>query len=147
EILTYSTGFSIEPYEIVNLIEEFGGIFPIKYPDVMNEGMEILQIETRNPHFHEDKGQEHLKEMLRDSLYCIYNSKLCSPAIKQQILKDLKTSRIISGKKQPQSLKTIQPIKDLDIAEFTRNVMERCSTFGYHGTNLSRQMETLTAAR
>jgi len=144
ELLTYSSGFSIEPYELVNIIEEFGGVFPSNYPEIINEGVDILQIETRNPHFHEDKGEQHLKEMLRDSLFCIFSSKLCTQSIKQQILKDLKAGGILTGRKQPHQLNLIQPFKEVNIAEFARIVKERCSTLGMYGSNLSRQMETVT---
>lgn len=144
ELLTYSSGYSIEPYEIVNIIEQFGGVFPTEYPEIIDKGIDILQIETRNPHFHEDKGEQHLKEMLRDSLFCIFSSKLCTPAIKQQILRDLKASGILTGRKQPQQLNLIQPFKEVNIAEFARILKERCSTLGLYGSNLSRQMETLT---
>jgi len=144
ELLTYSSGFSIEPYEMVNIIEEFGGVFPSRYPEIIYEGIDVLQIETRNPHFHEDKGEQHLKEMLRDSLLCILSSKLCTPTIKQRIVKDLQANGIPTGRKQPQQPNIIQPFKEVNIEEFARIVKERCSTLGYYGSNLNRHMETLT---
>lgn len=143
ELLTYSSGFSIEPYEIINVLEEFSGVFPSNYPEIIDKGIDILQIETRNPHFHEDKGEEHLKEMLRDALSCIYCSRLCTPSIKQQIIKDLHTYGILTGRKQPRPLNIIRPFKDIDIVEFAKIVKERCTTLEYHGSNLSRLMETL----
>lgn len=144
ELLTYSSGYSIEPYEIANVIEQFGGVFPTQYEEIIDEGIDILQIETRNPHFHEDKGEEHLKEMLRDSLACILSSKICTPAIKQQILKDLKTNGIVKGK-YPQLPTTIRPFGEVDIIEFAKLVKERCSTLAYYGSNLNRQIETLVS--
>lgn len=33
------------------------------YPEVMEGGVEVFQIETLNPHFHENKGDEHAEEM------------------------------------------------------------------------------------
>ena len=144
ELLTYSSGFSIEPYEIVNIIEEFGGVFPSKYPEIIDKGIDILQVETRNPHFHEDKGAQHLKEMLRDSLFCIFSSNLCIPNIRQQILKDLKTNGILTGRKQPKQLNVIKPFKEVNIAEFSNIVGKRSSTLGFYGSGLNRQMQTLT---
>src|ERR671914_950688 len=35
ELLTYSSGYAIEPYEIVNVLEEFGGIIPTVNQDAM----------------------------------------------------------------------------------------------------------------
>lgn len=146
ELLTYSSRFSIEPYELVNIIEEFGGVVPSKYPEIVYQGVDVLQVETRNPHFHEDKGEEHLKEMLKDSLFCILSSKLCIPPIRQQILKDLQANGILTGRKKPQPLNLIQPFKDLEITEFARIVKEHCSTFSSYGSNLGRQMEAFTSA-
>ena len=40
ELLTYSSGFSVEPYEIVNILEEFGGILPTENYDAMDKGVE-----------------------------------------------------------------------------------------------------------
>jgi mannosyl-3-phosphoglycerate synthase len=142
ELLTYSSGYSIEPYELVNVIEEFGGVLPSRYPEVAYEGVDILQIETRNPHFHEDKGDEHLKEMLRDSLLSILSSRLCTAAIKGQILKDLRANGA-RGRKYLKPLNLIQPFRDVNISEFERIVREKCSTLGYYGTNLNRQMQAV----
>src|SRR5262249_229833 len=71
ESLTYSSGFSVEPYEIINILEEFGGIIPTEHQDAMDKGIEIMQIETRNPHFHEEKGDAHLRQMLLEAVGCI----------------------------------------------------------------------------
>src|SRR5436309_998343 len=56
ELLTYSPGFSVETYEIVDILEEFGGIVPTENQEAMDKGVEVMQVETRNPHFHEEKG-------------------------------------------------------------------------------------------
>lgn len=143
ELLTYSSGYSLESYEIINIMEQFGGVLPSQYPEIIDKGIDILQIETRNPHFHEDKGEEHLKEMLRDSLFSILDSKLCTRAIKQQIMKELKDRGIQTRKRQRQ-LNLIRPFKEINISEFARIIKERCPSLGYYGSNLNRQMETVT---
>jgi mannosyl-3-phosphoglycerate synthase len=143
ELLTYSSGYSLESYEIINIIEQFGGVLPTQYPEIIDKGIDTLQIETRNPHFHEDKGEEHLKEMLRDSLFSILGSKLCTPAIRRQIMKELKDRVILTGRKR-QQLNLIRPFKEINIFEFARIVKEQCSSLGCYGSNLNRQIETLT---
>jgi mannosyl-3-phosphoglycerate synthase len=35
ECLHYSTGFSIEPHEFIDLFEKFGGLVPSEYPQIM----------------------------------------------------------------------------------------------------------------
>jgi len=142
ELLIYSSGYSLESYEIINTIEQFGGILPSQYPEIIDKHVDILQIETRNPHFHEEKGEEHLKEMLRDSLLSILGSKLCTPVIKQQIMKELKDHGIQTRHKQRQ-LNLIRSFKEINISEFARIIKERCSTLGYYGSSLNRQMETV----
>jgi hypothetical protein len=81
--------------------------------------------------------------MLRDSLLSILGSRLCTPAIKQQIMKELKDRGILAGRKKRQ-LNLIKPFKEIDIAEFARIMKERRSTLTYYGSNLNRQMETVT---
>ncbi len=129
EILTFASGYSIEPYEIVNMMEEFGGLMPTHFPYILDEDVELLQIETRNPHLHEDKGKEHLDEMLRDSLSSIYFSKLCPPILKKQILRDLKGRRKFK-KNHPKEPIYIQPIKDIDIDRFARLLMNERYSIG-----------------
>ncbi len=144
EIMAYSSGFAIESYELVYLMEEFGGMLESEYREVMHEGVNVLQVETRNPHIHEDKGSTHLREMLKESLASIYFSKLCTKAIKRQILNDLKHAKAVSSVNDITPISIMPPIKDVDANEFLRIVKARSSTFHYFGSNISAQMETIT---
>src|ERR671927_519415 len=102
ELLTFSAGYAIEAYEIVNVLEEFGGIVPTEYQEAMDKGVEIMQVETRNPHFHEDKGDIHLKEMFNGSLGCIYHSKICPPKLREKILESLRGRAMMEeGQQEP----------------------------------------------
>ena len=89
ELLTYASGFAVEAQELVSIFEGFGGILPAASTVAAKQGIEIFQIETRNPHFHEEKGRVHLKQMLVPSLSAIYHSPLCDKALKQQIIQGL----------------------------------------------------------
>ncbi|WP_297523190.1 mannosyl-3-phosphoglycerate synthase, partial [Thermococcus sp.] len=61
DVMPFSTGYSIEPYELVYLFETFGQWKEReKFKEVYDQGVEVFQIETLNPHLHEDKGQEHV---------------------------------------------------------------------------------------
>ena len=51
ELLTYSSGFSVEPYEIVNILEEFGGILPTENYEAMDKGVEIMQVVNKKSPF------------------------------------------------------------------------------------------------
>ena len=125
ELLNYSSGFSVETYEIVNLLEQFGGILPTENQDAMDKGVEVMQVETRNPHFHEDKGEAHLKEMINGSLGCIYHSKICHPKLQEKILEELKNKSTIAQNEVPPILEKINPFKKVDIKAFDEKLHEK----------------------
>jgi mannosyl-3-phosphoglycerate synthase len=130
ELLTYSSGYAIEPYEIVNVLEEFGGIIPTANQDAMDKGIEIMQVETRNPHFHEDKGDDHLKEMVIGSLGSIYHSKICPPKLREKILEALRSKNMLSESEQqePPAPHKIEPFKDIDVRRFAK-ALSKASTY------------------
>ena len=122
ELLTYSSGYAIESYEIVNILEEFGGIIPTDNQDAMDKGVEIMQVETRNPHFHEDKGDDHLKEMVVGSLGSMYHSKICPPKVREKILEALRSKNMLedSQQQEPSAPQKIDPFKDVDVRQFEK---------------------------
>ncbi|OYT55405.1 MAG: mannosyl-3-phosphoglycerate synthase [Candidatus Hecatellales archaeon ex4484_218] len=124
EILKYSSGFSVEPYELLYILEEFGGIKPTNYPEVIEDGVEIFQIETRNPHFHEDKGEDHLKKMLLESLSVVYYSELCNQTIKTLILNELVSQNILKKDTFPPQLPTMPPLRSINIQNFNEKLKE-----------------------
>ncbi|HEX7032670.1 MAG TPA: mannosyl-3-phosphoglycerate synthase [Nitrososphaera sp.] len=130
ELLTFSSGYSIEPYEIVNVLEEFGGILPTMHQDAMDKGVEIMQVETRNPHFHEEKGDEHLKEMMLASLGSIYHSRICPPKLREKILETLRGRGMMDRRQQqePPAPVRIAPFKDIDIRQFAK-VLSKATTY------------------
>jgi mannosyl-3-phosphoglycerate synthase len=129
ELLTFSSGYSIEPYEIINVLEEFGGIIPTVHQDAMDKGVEVMQVETRNPHFHEDKGDEHLKEMVMASLGSIYHSKICPPKLREKILESLRGRGMMDeGQQEPPAPVRIEPFKDIDIRQFAK-VLSKATTY------------------
>jgi mannosyl-3-phosphoglycerate synthase len=129
ELMTFSTSYAIEAYEIVNVLEEFGGIIPTVHQDAMDKGVEIMQVETRNPHFHEDRGDDHLKEMVVASLGSIYHSKICPPKLREKILETLRSRNMLEEDQQePAAPVKIEPFKDIDVRKFAR-VLSKANTF------------------
>lgn len=129
ELLTFSSGYSIEPYEIVNVLEEFGGIIPTANQDAMDKGVEVMQVETRNPHFHEDKGDDHLKEMMVVSLGSIYHSKICPPKLREKILESLRgRSMLDEGQPEPPAPVRIEPFRDIDMQQFAK-ILSKATTY------------------
>jgi mannosyl-3-phosphoglycerate synthase len=132
ELLTYSSGYAVESYEIVNALEEFGGIIPTVNQDAMDKGIEIMQVETRNPHFHEDKGDDHLKEMVIGSLGSIYHSKICPPKVREKILESLRSKNMLNEseeqQQEPPAPDKIEPFKDIDVRQFAK-VLSKATTY------------------
>jgi len=129
ELLTFSSGYAIEAYEIVNVLEQFGGIIPTVHQEAMDKGIEIMQVETRNPHFHEDKGDDHLKEMVVASLGSMYHSKICPPKVREKILETLRSKNMLEEDQQDPPIPVrIEPFKDIDIRQFAK-VLTKANTY------------------
>lgn len=133
ERLHYSSGYSVEPYEIVDIFEKFGGVIPSPFTRVGKEGVEIFQIETRNPHFHEDKGKTHLNQMLEASLGIILSSKICpddlQESIASQIAEFSDSKKVDYRKRYP----LIEPINTVPMTEFAKEIRDKAETFFRHG--------------
>ena len=122
EILPYASGYAVEPQELVSIFENFGGILPTKHVKVMEQGIDIFQIETRNPHLHEEKGDEHLQGMLLSALSTIYHSSLCGEELKQVILAELAKQGILKDGEEPPSLCMANPPKRVDTDKFVNAI-------------------------
>ena len=128
ECLQYTSGYSIETREFIDIFEKFGGLEPSEYPHIVEKGIEVFQIETRNPHFHEDKGMAHLNEMLEASLATIFGSKICPQDLQETLLDQLKhvtKKKIDYGKKYH----VLDPINTIHMPEFEKGVREKAETF------------------
>jgi mannosyl-3-phosphoglycerate synthase len=128
ECLHYTSGYSIETREFIDIFEKFGGLAPSEYPQIVEKGVEVFQIETRNPHFHEDKGSAHLNEMLEASLATIFGSKICPQDLQENLLDQLKH---VAKKKTDYSKKyrVLDPINTIHMPEFEKGVREKADTF------------------
>jgi len=118
EIVPYASGYAVEPQELVSIFESFGGILPSKELKVMEQGVDIFQIETRNPHLHEEKGEEHLDEMLLFAMSTIYHSSLCDEELKQATLTELVNRGILKGGEEPPPIHVNAPLKEVNTKKF-----------------------------
>ena len=132
EIISFSTGFSVEPYQIIYLLEEFWD-GETKFKEALSSGISIYQVETMNPHVHEEKGDEHIRDMLLASLSVIYHSKLAREELKVKIFEELRDQEIVRSRREIKKCITMPPICEINIGKF-REVFERYSetlkTFG-----------------
>lgn len=101
QLLTYASGYAIETRELLSIFEGFGGVLPLAQHPAVKHGVEIFQIETRNPHLHEERGAKHLQaEMLLPSLSAIYYSQLCDGYTRENIINELIAQGILKQKKE-----------------------------------------------
>jgi mannosyl-3-phosphoglycerate synthase len=129
EILPYASGFAVEPQELISIFEGFGGILPTANQAAAKHGIEIFQIETRNPHLHEERGGMHLRRMILPVLSVIHYSALCNSEIKQQISEKLIEQRALQPEGEMPSPYLISPLKTVDIQGFTSFMKEHLPTY------------------
>lgn len=129
ELLDYSSGYSVEPYELVNIFEQFGGVEGTEREEVIDKGVEIFQIETRNPHIHESKGKEHLKKMMVGGLGSTYHSSICSEDSKRAIRQELVRRDLIEKFQEPPKPKRFPSIGKLDITQLTNTLQRNSETY------------------
>jgi mannosyl-3-phosphoglycerate synthase len=129
ETLPYAAGYAVEPQELISIFENFGGILPTKDRKAMEQGVDIFQIETRNPHLHEEKGDEHLKGMLLSALSTIYHSPLCDQDLRQALLSELISQSIIKEGEEPPPLHITPAPKKMDIKKFVAAIKEDFNSY------------------
>ncbi len=134
EIMAHSTGYSVEPYQLVYLLEEFWK-GETEFKEAMNSGIEVYQIETLNPHVHEDKGDEHIREMLLGSLSTIYYSKLANDTIRKEIMEELKKNEMIKKERELRKNRILPPIAKMNMEKFVEVLLNHSETL----TMLSRR--------
>jgi mannosyl-3-phosphoglycerate synthase len=118
EILQFASRFAIEPYELVNMLEIFGRGEAPEFKKSVKEGVEVLQIESRSPHFHDNKGEEHLNEMLLEGLASVYHSNICSDRVKQEIVSELLSRKAISSADDVGKPRVMDPLSKIDFEAF-----------------------------
>jgi mannosyl-3-phosphoglycerate synthase len=111
--LRLAGGFAVEPYEYVDLFEQFGGVLASSHPDVMASSVPVLQIETRNPHFHDDKGEEHVQGMRMQALNVLYHSEVTLPAVRQAILDFMVAQGALETGQEPPRERVYPPVGTL----------------------------------
>ncbi len=116
--LQYSAGYSIEPYHIINLIEMFGCINSPPPENCNRSHVDVFQIESRNPHFHEAGDKEHIDHMIRMALQVIYHSPICPEDVKKYISTDMVRRKMIAKNAEPQKPKYFPALSSIDPKAF-----------------------------
>jgi len=113
--LRLAGGFAVEPYEFIDLFEQFGGVLESTSADVMASSVPVLQIETRNPHFHDNKGEEHVQGMRMQALNVLYHSPVTLPAVRQAIAEFMIEQGVLGVGQEPPRERIYPPVGTLDL--------------------------------
>lgn len=127
ELMSFATGYSVETYQYINLLEMFGGVRPSPFPEVMDHGVEVFQVETRNPHFHENKGEDHIEEMRAGALCTILQSPICLEPVREAILEFLEEKGQSASATEP--IRVYPPLRNLDMSAFMETLWRKATTF------------------
>jgi mannosyl-3-phosphoglycerate synthase len=127
-------GFAVEPFEFVELFEQFGGVLESAHPEVMAGSVPVLQVESCNPHFHDNKGEEHVQGMRMQALNVLYHSPVSLPAVREAILEFMVAQGQLAPGEEPPRERIYPPVGSLDL-DLLRDVLEtEASTFREIGT-------------
>lgn len=124
--MRFGAGFAVEPFQYVDLFESFGGVEPSPHPEVMRQGVEVFQIETRNPHFHENKGADHVQDMRLQALNVLYHSHICPDTVREEI-REFLAAEGFAG--EPPTESWYPPLESMDLDSFLVVLGEQASTF------------------
>ncbi len=129
KIMPFAAGYAVEPQELVSLCEDYGGVLPTANRRIAKDGLEIFQIESRNPHFHEERGIVHLRHMLLQGLSTVYHSKLCEEDTKKLVLRELSAQRARKRGEEPAKPHINPPLNNMNIKGFTNSMAEHMDSY------------------
>jgi mannosyl-3-phosphoglycerate synthase len=115
--MRYATGYAVEPYHYIDLLEQYGGIIPTEHGD-MRRLVRICQIESRNPHLHADKGDAHVADMIVGSLATIYHSRLCPGWLQQHIDAELRKDGYLKEGETLKPVRIYPSLAQLNVDQF-----------------------------
>jgi mannosyl-3-phosphoglycerate synthase len=120
--IDYSSGYSIEPYHIINLLERFGGIVESPVNEIMQDNVEVFQIESRNPHLHESGDTEHIDQMSYLAMQVLYHSYICPEKLKKELLRAMVARGYVAPKKKPKKPRYFPALSCINEAQFLRAI-------------------------
>lgn len=136
-------GFAVEPFQFVELFEQFGGVIP-GAPDVPSEvGVPLLQIGTCNPHFHDNKGDEHVQSMRFQALNVLYHSPVCPPALRTEIMDFMILQGALEPGQEPPAERIYPPVGTMALDRLYDVLSTEATSFRQFGHRLSVTPRTI----
>jgi mannosyl-3-phosphoglycerate synthase len=138
-------GFAVEPFQFVELFERFSGS-PLNQeltdgvlPDGPSPaGVALSQIRTCNPHFHDDKGDEHVQSMRFQALNVLYHSPVCPPSLRTEILDFLILQGALEPGQEPARERIYPPVGTLERDRLYDGLNVEASSFHQFGQRIPR---------
>jgi mannosyl-3-phosphoglycerate synthase len=127
--LRLAGGFAVEPFEYVDLFEQFGGVLESPHPDVMADCVSVRQIETRNPHFHDDKGEGHVHDMRLQALNVLYHSPVCLPQVRDAIADFMASQGGLAPGQEPPAERVYPPLSTVDLDRLLDGLTAEATSF------------------
>lgn len=127
--MRFAGGFAVEPFELVELFEQFGGAVPSPHPEVARSLVDVFQVETRNPHFHEDKGTDHVEEMRLQALNVLYHSPICPDTVREEVTAFLAEQGVLPANGAPDRERVYRPIEEADLGALADGLSTKADTF------------------
>ncbi len=121
-VLDYSSGYSIEPYHIVNLLEKFGGILESPLSEVMKRKVEVFQIGSRNPHLHEVGNEDHIDRMLYLATQVVYHSPICPEALKDELKREMVSRKLVKSNEDMAKPSYFPVLSSIDYDSFMKSI-------------------------
>jgi mannosyl-3-phosphoglycerate synthase len=122
-------GFAVEPYQFLDLFEQFGGVLASPHPDFMPNGVSVRQIETRNPHFHANRGDEHVNDMRLQALNVLYHSPVCLPAVRAAIRDFMVGRGALGADDEPPIERVYPPLATADLDRLHEVLVGQAASF------------------
>ena len=90
----------------------------------MKKGVEVYQVESRNPHLHEAGKTEHVDQMLKLALQVIYHSPVCPENLKKSILNEMIRRKFVVKGRYPDRLRKFPALSRIDPEKFIKDIKE-----------------------
>ena len=122
--LDYSSGYSIEPYHIINLIEKFGGIADNQALRDLQHRIEVYQVESRNPHLHEAGDDSHIDDMNYLAMQVVYHSPICPENLRNELRTAMVNNGYCKPRAKPHVPRYFPPLGTIDFKRFGEAISE-----------------------
>jgi mannosyl-3-phosphoglycerate synthase len=137
--LDYASGYAIEPYHIINLLEKFGGIHESSMTEIMkHHKIEVYQVESRNPHLHEAGDEDHIEQMSYLAMQTIYHSPVCPEGLKAELYQMMIDLAFIREGEAPKRPHYFPPLSCIDTKLFNKYIGESPFVKQMGGTTIEK---------